>query len=585
MQAQHDVPRDDGAAIDELVALDDADGEAREVEVPGHIHAGHLGGLTADQGAARFAAGSGDAGDHLRRLVHIEPAGRIVIEEKERLGSLHDEIVDAHGDQIDAHRFEAASFDSEFELGPDAVRRRDEKGIAVFERRQVEYGAETAECAVRAEAARRTGKRLDGLHQPGPGVDIDARLLVGAGTYGILARVRLAITTPPEITNILYPLGFSMSFRKWSRGVVRLGVSALVVVLTLAAARAWAAADVFIVRDVAVDMEAETSAAARDEALAAAQRTAFLRLLHRLVPSREYSRLPDPAAARINDYVLGIEIQSERASAVRYIADVTVTFKADQIRRLLRGRGIPFAETRSKPILVLPIYETGGDILLWEQPNPWFEAWAGRPAGGGLTSVLAPLGDLSDISLVTLEHAQSGDTKAFQALADRYGAGSVLVATARLEGAFGAEPPVLQLNGVWYRPGSQELTVVDRVAAAPDQAEADLFKEGARRLAAFVEEAWKEQNLLRFDSADTLTAVVPLQRLEDWVEVQRRLASIAFVQSSALLSLSRSEAKVLLRYIGDTEQLAVALAQSDLSLERNGTSWILTRRSDSGTDG
>jgi hypothetical protein len=79
--------------------------------------------------------------------------------------------------------------------------------------------------------------------------------------------------------------------------------------------------------------------------------------------------------------------------------------------------------------------------------------------------------------------------------------------------------------------------------------------------------------------------VVPLQRLEDWVEVQRRLASIAFVQSSALLSLSRSEAKVLLRYIGDTEQLAVALAQSDLSLERNGTSWILTRRSDSGTDG
>ncbi len=59
---------------------------------------------------------------------HVERAGGELIEEEERLGTLHDEIVDAHGDEVDADRLVHAGLDRDAQLGADAVGRRDEQG-------------------------------------------------------------------------------------------------------------------------------------------------------------------------------------------------------------------------------------------------------------------------------------------------------------------------------------------------------------------------------------------------------------------------------------------------------------------------
>ena len=113
-------------------ALDGADGEAGEIVVAVGIHAGHLGGLAADQRAAGLAAALGDAGDDRaspRR--DLELAGGEIVEEEQRLGALHDEVVDAHGDEVDADRVVLAGVDRELELGADAVGGRDQDRIAV----------------------------------------------------------------------------------------------------------------------------------------------------------------------------------------------------------------------------------------------------------------------------------------------------------------------------------------------------------------------------------------------------------------------------------------------------------------------
>src|SRR3546814_14528151 len=62
-----------------------------EVIVAVRIHPRHFGGLAADQRASRLLAPFGDAGDHRGRLRLVEPSGRIIIEEEERLGALDDQ--------------------------------------------------------------------------------------------------------------------------------------------------------------------------------------------------------------------------------------------------------------------------------------------------------------------------------------------------------------------------------------------------------------------------------------------------------------------------------------------------------------
>ena len=79
-----------------------ADGEAGEVVFAGRVHAGHLGGLAADQRAAGLFAARGDALDHVGGGVDVELAAGEVVEEEQRLGALHQDVVDAHRHQVDA---------------------------------------------------------------------------------------------------------------------------------------------------------------------------------------------------------------------------------------------------------------------------------------------------------------------------------------------------------------------------------------------------------------------------------------------------------------------------------------------------
>ena len=84
-----------------LVALDDADGEAREVELVRRHDAGVLGGLAAEQRAADLEARRVDRPRRARRRARgrATPDGEVV-EEEEGLGAGADEVVDAHRDEV-----------------------------------------------------------------------------------------------------------------------------------------------------------------------------------------------------------------------------------------------------------------------------------------------------------------------------------------------------------------------------------------------------------------------------------------------------------------------------------------------------
>ena len=133
-----------------LVALHRADGEAGEVVVALGIHARHLGRLAADQRAAGLPAALGDAGDDLARGVDVELAGGEIVEEEQRLGALHHQVVDAHGDEVDADAVVLAGLDGDLQLGADAVGGGDQQRVVVAGGLQVEQGAEAAQTRIGA---------------------------------------------------------------------------------------------------------------------------------------------------------------------------------------------------------------------------------------------------------------------------------------------------------------------------------------------------------------------------------------------------------------------------------------------------
>ena len=85
-------------------------------------------------------------------------AGGEIVEEEQRLGALADEVVDAHGDEVDADGVVLAGVDGELELGADAVGGGDQHRVGVARRLEVEERAEAAEARDDAGARGRRGR-------------------------------------------------------------------------------------------------------------------------------------------------------------------------------------------------------------------------------------------------------------------------------------------------------------------------------------------------------------------------------------------------------------------------------------------
>ena len=63
-----------------------------------------------------------------------------------------------------------------------------------------------------------------------------------------------------------------------------------------------------------------------------------------------------------------------------------------------------------------------------------------------------------------------------------------------------------------------------------------------------IQERWKTDTLIRFDSERSLSVVVPLGGLRDWLVVRERLNSNSLIRRVELTALSVENARIVLHY-------------------------------------
>ncbi len=348
------------------------------------------------------------------------------------------------------------------------------------------------------------------------------------------------------------------------------GLLLLMLLIGLGSAQADTADDPYSAT-VKVDATADNAAAARTVARLDGQRRALSKVVDGLTGSTDETKLPKLDDQAITDMVVSFEVANEKMSAVRYLADYTFHFRPAKIRQLLRNAGIAFSTSPGKPVVVVPVYQDGDNSVLWDDPNPWREAWAQLPAGTGPTRLSLPLGGLADVSAIDAGQARSGDPEALTAIAQGNGGDEALVAAATAQRQNG------QLTGLAislkrYRLGQLGTSQSVTITANPGESEGDLMKRAAAAVAAAVEQGVAPSG----DKVASLDAVVAIASLGDWVEMQQRLAAVTGIRKVDLLSLSRQQAKIEIKYVGSPDQLKSSLAEADLDLDGGDPDWRIS---------
>lgn len=350
-------------------------------------------------------------------------------------------------------------------------------------------------------------------------------------------------------------------------GLFRLVVAALLVLAGPAGAQTPSDGqdDVFTVTDVAVDVTDATATQAREKALLEGQRQAFQRLMQRLATDAN-ARSPRLDERTLISLVRSIDVANERTSAVRYLATLTVRFNPAAVREVLTSAGVAFTEIKARPVLLLPVYAAGGSAVLFEDRNPWREAWARRPQRDTLMPIIIPLGDLRDIADLDAKQAMAGDLAKLETLARRYGAADSAVAVANVSLDPLTSKPTVALT-VTRHTAIGDSTLVDSFTGEiGDRGEA-LLARAVDWVERELERLWKDENAIGPGQDERqITLTVPIGSLAEWAEIRRRLSAIGLVRKADVLQVTRQEGRVAVTYVGETAQLKSALAQRELEL-------------------
>jgi hypothetical protein len=272
---------------------------------------------------------------------------------------------------------------------------------------------------------------------------------------------------------------------------------------------------------------------------------------------------------------------------VRYLAELTVRFKPEDMRALLQQANMRFAETISRPIVVLPVFQAtqGGaqSAQLWEDTNPWRNAWASLQAGNGLVPLIVPIGDLTDADSIDAAGALAGDPAKLGAIAARYRAVEAIIAvlTATEDPRTKATLLQFQLNrprldqpapdAAQGAPQAPEKPIVVPQTASLDDRLAAIARDQARA----IEDQWKRSHLMRFGDEQRLSLSLALGALGDLVEARRRLSEVSSVRRVEVTALTRKVARLAVSYTGDPEQLQAAVLQKDMVLAPDPPDWQL----------
>jgi hypothetical protein len=346
--------------------------------------------------------------------------------------------------------------------------------------------------------------------------------------------------------------------------------------LALLAIACWAgpsgAADLYRIQGIAVDASAESGVAARELAIADGQREGLTRLMRRLTSPAAHDRLPDVSAIAIQGYVNSFEIAEEKVGPNQYLGVINVSYIAARVQALLGSAGIPYVTRRSDPILVVPVTVAGGAAEAWAEASPWRNAWYAAIEDALLVVVALPLGDLADIAGAPPASLLTGDPAVLEALGVRYGATTVIVATASAADPALSGPVDVELRRAddWGQPIYRG-TVDAAIEGDPTAA----LKPAVDQAILAIEDDWKLRTAARVAKVSTVQATVALADLAGWVQIRRDLTALPEVRWVMVDSFTQNRAKVTIGHLGDLERLTGAVGRIGLSLAEETDGWLL----------
>lgn len=365
-------------------------------------------------------------------------------------------------------------------------------------------------------------------------------------------------------------------------------------ILILSVAKATASPDLLTIENVTVDITAENSVAARDQAFAKAQMDAYTMLAERLKQQGYIHSYKKPDSVSVSAMIQDYEVTQEKISGVRYVGTYIFRFRKVAVERFFgignlstellsqtpTTEGQPQEATtlasdqQTETILVLPFYKAQGRLTIWSENNIWMQAWVRKDTQQGDTNIEIPIGDLMDVADLGETQALNYETNRLSRMLSRYNAREAAVVIAAPDQFLSAVSSdglkaVGSIRISLYRTDRRGPELVKELDIRPGVTEtrSQLYDRAVGIVfQALQKEDWKAKTISETADALAYKLHVTITSINQWVRIQQSLRNIQGLSNFSVLSLKPREAFIQFRFRGDATALAQSLAQANMTL-------------------
>jgi hypothetical protein len=356
--------------------------------------------------------------------------------------------------------------------------------------------------------------------------------------------------------------------------------------------------DPYTVPSVAVDVKGSSGVDARDKAFTAGGRTALKTLAAKLTGVKEpdLKGVDDNSISRM---IRSFEVESEKASGSRYIGKLTFHFRPEVTDAFLEAHGLTIkptdiptdhapeqqADEGGAPnfrMIVLPVVRLPTHNVLFEEKTAWARAWENYLSDNPDPNFVVPEGTGEDMATMSAANALAGIPGPLTRLMQQHDAHGVIVAVLASP-SIAPEPNVslsVQLATFDAR-GQLRNTSSFALPAQPQRKAMEWLQDAAayavglghdqnqKTLQAMGPNAGNMARMPVARAAGILKEkfLVPYVNVTEWQGLRSRLQEMPGVMRLDVMSMTHSQANVLVAFRGTRADLDAALAQKGLHLE------------------
>jgi hypothetical protein len=334
--------------------------------------------------------------------------------------------------------------------------------------------------------------------------------------------------------------------------------------------------DVYTCSNIEVELTNLSPDQARLRALKEAPKIAFRQLVRKLLIASTQESVPNVSDETLQSLVAYVGIDREKNSANHYFASFSVRFKPEAIRSMMRSANLDFNEWRGKPIAVIPILSKEG-LYIWDKGvNPWRDSWKTLGTYGAVPfSLLSESSSSSTFGEMPSPSQIVSDLTMARTLSQNLSVPELLIALATLQKSASNKIALdITLNAIG--PTASTLSGTRSYLIASGENIDSIMRKAIIDIIKSAEEEWKNKEMTILTNHNgSLTVEIPLENIKEWTFVRENISQLSEVTSFDIISLSKSEAQLVLHSSESLGRIKTALENRGFFIEILDNKWIL----------